>query len=80
MVIFPSTAVTNDMICRNIIAVDDIILEGDEVFTITVVPSNLNDVPGISMATVIIQDNGNGKSFQLVSRLFCAEVQCNYLL
>ena len=61
MVTFPSTAVINDTMCRNITAVDDIILEGDEMFTITVVTSNPNDVVGLSMATVTIQDNDNGK-------------------
>ena len=61
VVTFPSTAVINDTMCRNITAIDDIILEGDEMFTITVVTSNPNDVVGLSIATVTIQDNGNGK-------------------
>lgn len=62
VVTFPSTAVINDTMCRNITTVDDVIMEGDEIFIITVVTSNLNDVViGLSMATVTILDNDIGK-------------------
>ena len=50
----------NDTICGTITAVNDNTLEGDEQFTITVVPINPNDgVDGSSVATITIDGKNN---------------------
>ena len=54
----PSTTVVSTAVCRDIAVPADMIVEENEIFTITVETFNPNDViTGPSTATVIIVDN-----------------------
>ena len=57
----PSTTAVSTAVCRDIAVTADMIVEENEIFTITVETSNPNDmIIGPSTATVTIVDN-NGK-------------------
>ena len=67
-----TTAAVSTTVCLNITVPDDIMVEDNETFTITVETSNLNDViMGPSTATVTIVDNDSKSTQHGVKGIVC---------
>ena len=56
--VFSSSSVLGDLICRDINITNDLFVESDETFTVGLLPVDSNDmVTGTNPVTVTIQDN-----------------------
>ena len=66
MLTIPSTTAVGNSVCRDITVIDDMIVEENETFNITVETSDSNDIiMGPSTATVTIIDNDSKYNQQI---------------
>ena len=61
--VFPSGSSDGDTICVNITIIDDNILEGEQIFTLTLSTADKNVILGEAEAVISIIDQFNGSSF-----------------